>query len=119
MKLSVQRAVRNEALAAILLKRFRTDVDDIPMTEVFRLFTEQKVPEDGVFHSYQAFVKWMKIHPELTVELVDGPRHGTLVLRMDGRAAGFTEAMTGETVWTGEFRPYGDFSYSLDTEVAP
>lgn len=119
MNLSEQRSERDRTLASILLERFRHDVGDISLTELFGLFQAEDVSGDARFWTYEAFVLWMKKHPELTVGLVDGPRRGTLVVEMDSRAARFTETLTGETIWTGEFRPFGDFSYCLDTEVAP
>jgi len=119
MKISEMRDERDRALAALLLERFRSDVDDIPMVELFGLFQEHGVAEDAAFHSYEAFVRWLKGHQELTVELGEGTGRGVLVLKMDERAAGYTEARTGEAIYSGEFRPYGDLSYCLDAEVAP
>jgi hypothetical protein len=113
---------REMALAKLLLRRFRSHADDVPLPELLDLFRREPVRPGARFGTYAGFASWLKRHPSLTVGMdARGTCRGYAVLRLDAAAAMFVGAKTGESLHVDfqalrsapEFTPWGDPSFTI------
>lgn len=121
MKRNEVQARREQALSRILLRRFRSHLDDIPLPELFELFKGEPMLPETMFNVYASMTAWVKRLPGVTVEYqARSGRRGQCVLRMDAEAAMFAGAKTGESMHIDfqalrqapEFEPVGDSIFS-------
>ncbi len=113
---------RELVLATILLRRIRSHQGDVTLPDLHELFEMERLVVSAKFFTYDAFARFVRNQPDLTVVAVPKGQRTSSVLLLDLPSAMFAASRTGESK-TIDFeaikarhrcQPLGDLSCSLE-----
>lgn len=120
------RRVREQVLAVVLLRLYRSRETSVALVKLWDLFEMERLPVAAKFFGYAGFSHFVRKHPSLTIK--GFKKRGTSFLMLDTAAAMFVGSRTGESLEidfealrnrrTFRCMPIGDQCFSADPEAA-